>query len=129
MTHYAITQVHFENDRSASVLFARRRNTGRDDFGLAERVDTNATEIAHLLAVGHRIHVEKILGPGENAQADEVRLRLSCAAFLHRCSARRTSWRAPNCRSTATLRERQNAEGSSTLEFRGQSPCAVLRAG
>jgi len=38
-------------------------------------------------------------------------------------------WRAPNCRSTATLRERRNGEGSSTLEFRGQSPCAAMRAG
>lgn len=75
MTHYAITQVHFQNQRVASVLLHVVQNAGPGAFALAKGLDTDFSQVAALLARGDRVHIAKTVGLGVYANADEVQLK------------------------------------------------------
>ena len=82
MTHYAVTQVHFEHERVVRVLLHVVENTGPGEFGLSDGVDTDESEIANLVVSGNRVYLARTTGPGEYSKAGEVQLKQGDDALI-----------------------------------------------
>lgn len=74
MNHYAITQLHFEDESISRVLLHKVDSSRADEFGLHEGKDTTAADLADFLERGDRVHLAKADGAGSYVQLDEVKL-------------------------------------------------------